>query len=167
MLSKTILAKLNTQINLEYYSANLYLQMSAWCIAQGLEGTGAFLREHAEEEKGHMYRLFDYVNETGAMAILGNVAAPPTEYPSILDLLKSIYEHELAITKAINNLVGAALEEKDFATFNFLQWYVSEQHEEEHLFHSILEKATMIGTEGHRLFLLDKEIKKMGMAGKA
>ncbi|NTW49298.1 MAG: non-heme ferritin [Chlorobiales bacterium] len=167
MLSKTILSKLNKQINLEYYSANLYLQMSAWCIAQGLEGTGEFLRVHAEEEKGHMYRLFDYVNETGAMAILGSVAAPPTDYKTILDLLKSIYEHELAVTKEINTLVGSALEEKDFATFNFLQWYVSEQHEEEHLFHSILEKATMIGTEGRGLFLLDKEIKKLGQVGKA
>lgn len=167
MLSKTILDKLNKQINLEYYSANLYLQMSAWCIAQGLEGTGEFLREHAEEEKGHMYRLFDYVNETGAMSTLGSIAAPPTDYKTILELLKSIYDHELAITKQINNLVGAAMDEKDFATFNFLQWYVSEQHEEEHLFHSILEKATMIGTEGHRLYLLDKEIKKMGQARKA
>jgi ferritin len=164
MLSPTILAKLNKQINLEYYSANIYLQMSSWCIAQGLEGTGSFLRQHAEEEKGHMYRLFDYVNETGSMAVLGSIDAPRTEYTSIIDLLSAIYKHELSVTKDINNLVAAALEEKDFSTFNFLQWYVSEQHEEEHLFHSILDKATIIGTEGRGLFLLDKEIKKMGQA---
>jgi ferritin len=161
MLSKSILEKLNNQVNLEFFSSNLYLQMSAWCNDQGLEGCSQFLRLHAEEEKMHMYRLFDYINETGAMAVIGTIEAPDTQYESIIDVFKKIYEHECLITKAINDLVDIALAEKDFSTFNFLQWYVSEQHEEEHLFLTILEKSEMIGTDGRGLYHLDMEMKKM------
>jgi len=164
MLSQTILEKLNKQINLEFYSSNLYLQMSAWCLSKGMDGCGEFLRQHAEEEKMHMYRLFDYVNETGAMAMLGSITAPKTEWASVIDLFQSIYDHECAITKEINKLMAAALSENDYSTANFLQWYVAEQHEEEHLFSSILEKANMIGTEGRGLFMLDREIQKMAVA---
>lgn len=161
MLSKPILEKLNHQVNLEFFSSNLYLQMSAWCNAHGLEGCSQFLRLHSEEEKMHMYRLFDYINETGSLAVLGAISAPGTEYKSVIDVFEKIYKHECNITKAINELVDIALAEKDYSTFNFLQWYVSEQHEEEHLFLSIMEKAKMIGTEGRGLFHLDMEMKKM------
>ena len=161
MLSPTILEKLNNQVNLEFFSSNLYLQMSAWCRSKGLEGCGEFLRQHAEEEKMHMYRLFDYINETGSLAVLGSIDAAETDYESIHEVFKKIYDHECLITKAINNLVDVAMAEKDYSTFNFLQWYVAEQHEEEHLFLSILEKAEMIGTDGRGLYHIDMEMKKM------
>ena len=166
MLSKSLLEKLNHQINLEHYSANLYLQMSSWCLAQGLAGCGAFLRAHSNEEQDHMFRLFDYVNETGSKASVEGIEAPPSEFGSLMELLEAIYEHECKITQEINKLVKAALEEGDFSTFNFLQWYVAEQHEEENLFASILDKARIIGTEGRGLFLIDQEIGKLkGDAG--
>ncbi len=94
MLSEKMLARLNEQINLEFYSSNLYLQMSSWCESKGLEGCSTFLRSHATEEMTHMQRLFGYVNETGAMAILGQIDAPPTEYSSIVIVGASEHVHD-------------------------------------------------------------------------
>ena len=161
MLSPAMIDRLNKQINLEQYSSNLYLQMSAWCDNQGYTGSATFLREHAGEEMTHMHKLFDYVSETGALAVLGALDAPPTTFKSLGEVFKITYEHELSITKAINNLVASALAEPDFATFQFLQWYVSEQHEEERLFKSILDKIDVIGLDGKGIYFLDKEIRKL------
>ena len=161
MLSKEMVKKLNDQINLEAYSSNLYLQMSAWCKAKGLDGCGAFLQAHAAEEMMHMHRLFGYVNETGAMATLGKIDAPPAEYASVEAVFKHTYEHEVQVTRQINLLVDTAMTDKDFSTFNFLQWYVGEQHEEERLFKSILDRIAIIGTEGRGLFFFDREMGKL------
>jgi ferritin len=161
MLSENMVGRLNRQINLEFYSSNLYLQMSAWCSHAGLEGCSAFLEQHAREEQGHMQKLFNYVNETGAMAVVGAIEAPPAEFKSLADVFKATYEHEKLVTRKINELAAAAFEEKDYSTFNFLQWYVAEQHEEESLFKGILDKIAIIGTDGRGLFFLDREIAKL------
>jgi ferritin len=161
MLSKTMTDRLNEQINLEFYSSNLYLQMSAWCENRGLEGCASFLRQHALEEMSHMQRLFTYVNETGAMAVLGTIEAPPVGYDSVADVFAQTFEHECVVTKKINDLAHLAFAEHDYSTFNFLQWYVAEQHEEEKLFKSILDKIEIIGTEGKGLFFIDREIGAM------
>lgn len=158
MLSKSLVGKLNDQINLEFYSSNLYLQMAAWCESQGLRGSAFFLGKHAGEEMMHMRKLFDYVNETGNLAVLGSIEAPPAEYASLGDLFALVLEHERLVTAKINALVGSAMEEKDFATFNFLQWYVAEQHEEEALVGEIVGKVKMVGGEGRGLYFLDREI---------
>lgn len=164
MLSDSIVVLLNRQINREFYSSNLYLQMSAWCEFKGLPGSAAFLKGHANEELAHGRKLFDYVHEAGALPMIGGIEQPPTEFGSLVDVLEKTYEHEKHITTSINELVGAALAEKDFSTFQFLQWYVAEQHEEEKLFRSILDKATLIGGEGRSLYFLDKEIRKFAPA---
>ena len=161
MLSAATIDRLNKQINLEQYSSNLYLQMSAWCDHQGYTGCTAFLRQHASEELLHMNKLFDYVCETGALAILGALEAPQAQYKSLAEVFELTYQHELSITKSINGLVAAALAEQDFSTFLFLQWYVSEQHEEERLFKSILDKIQVIGLDGKGIYFLDKEIRKL------
>lgn len=161
MLSNDMVKRLNGQINLEAYSSSLYLQMSAWCRHRGLDGCGAFLEAHAGEELTHMRRLFSYVNETGAMAVLGKVDAPTAEFTSIEAVFKQTYDHEVQVTRHINELAEAALSEKDFSTFQFLQWYVAEQHEEERLFKSILDQLGIIGTEGRGLFFFDREIGKL------
>jgi ferritin len=161
MLSNALVDRLNDQINLEFYSSNLYLQMSSWCEFKGLEGCAQFLKLHAQEEMGHMQRLFNYVNETGAMAVLGKIDAPPTQFESVVDVFKKTYEHECLVTKKINDLADAALKDKDYSTFNFLQWYVAEQHEEEKLFKSILDRIEIIGTDGKGIFFIDQELKQM------
>ena len=166
MLSQTMVARLNEQINLEFYSSNLYLQMSSWCDGRGLEGSAAFLRVHAAEEMQHMQRLFTYVNEAGAMAVLGQIDAPPTDFESVVVLFRRTYDHERLVTRKINELADTAFGEKDYSTFNFLQWYVAEQHEEEALFKSILDKIEIIGTDGKGLFFIDQEIGRLaGGAG--
>lgn len=164
MLSQTMIDMLNHQINLENYSSNLYYQMSSWCSHLGLDGCAAFLSKQALEEREHMQRLFNYVNETGAMVILGQIDAPPTDFDSIADIFQKTYDHECLVTKKINELVDAALTEKDYSTFNFLQWYVAEQHEEETVFQSILDKVKQTGTDGMGVFHLDREIGRMAFA---
>ncbi len=158
MLAESMVDRLNEQINLEFYSSNLYLQMSAWCNWKGYEGCAAFLRAHAAEEMEHMDRLLNYVNETGALAKLGTIDAPPTEFDSLRAVFEETYEHEVQITKKINELAHTAFTTQDYSTFNFLQWYVAEQHEEETLFKGILDKFELVGTDGQGLFILDREI---------
>lgn len=160
MLSEKILNLLTEQISHEYYSANLYLSMSSWCGFKGLRGSAAFLQQHSDEELGHMRKLFAYVADTGAQAIVPEVRKPPQEFESIRAVFKSILEHEIFITRKINELVSACLDERDFSTFSFLQWYVGEQHEEEMLFRSVLDLIELIGTEGRGMYMLDKEIGK-------
>ena len=161
MLSNTLTKALNAQINLEFYSSNLYLQMSSWCIQNGLDGCGNFFRQHADEERMHMQKLFDYVNETGSYAIIGNIESAQSEFKSVTEIFEETYAHEQHITRQINELVSISFKEADFSTFNFLQWYVAEQHEEEQLFKAILDKVALIGVEGNGLFFLDKEVEKM------
>ena len=160
MLTNQMVKKLNDQLNLEFYSSNLYLQMSAWCDDQNFPSFGKFLRDHASEERQHMERLFDYVSDCGALALIGKIEAPESEYKSLLDVFKAAYQHELKITKEINELVDYALTQKDFSTFHFLQWYVAEQHEEEKLFKSIVDKLELVGENKRDLFFMDKDFNK-------
>jgi len=167
MLKQSMIDKLNEQINLEFYSSNLYLQMSAWAEYKGFEGCAEFLRAHADEEMEHMKRLFTYVNETGALAQVGAIEAAPTEFGTIKGLFEKVFEHECLVTQKINELAHTAFTTQDYSTFSFLQWYVAEQHEEEKLFKGILDKIEIIGEDGKGLFFIDKEIGKManGSAG--
>lgn len=162
MLTQKMVDQLNEQINLEFYSSNLYLQMSSWCEKQGLEGCSGFLKEHADEEMQHMHRLFNYVNECGALARLGTIESPPAEFTSVEEVFEKTYSHEQHVTRSINELAHVAFEEKDYSTFNFLQWYVAEQHEEEKLFSGILDKLRIIGTEGRGLYHFDQVIGGLG-----
>jgi ferritin len=165
MLAETMVEKLNEQINLEFYSSNLYLQMSAWCDDRGYEGAAELLRGHATEEMQHMNRLFTYVSETGALPILGSIDAPPHEFESLKDIFKETYVHECFITKAINELTHVAFTTHDYSTFNFLQWYVAEQHEEEKLFKGILDKIDLVGEDGKALFWVDKDLAELAKTG--
>ncbi|MEA1891656.1 MAG: non-heme ferritin [Campylobacterota bacterium] len=158
MLSENLLKRLNTQVTLEFFSSNLYLQMSAWCEYKGLSGCAKFLKAHATEEMEHMQKLFEYIQDTGALAIVEAIEKPEIEFENIKDIFTQTYAHERMITAQINELVDIALSEKDYSTFNFLQWYVAEQHEEEKLFKGILDKIEMIGLEGRGLFMIDREI---------
>ncbi|VEB70203.1 Ferritin-1 [Providencia rustigianii] len=164
MLKTDMIDALNKQLNLEFFSANLYLQMSAWCSDKGYEGAAAFLKAHSQEEMEHMQRLFNYLSDTGALPRLGQISAPPEDFKSIADVFSQTYEHEQLITSEINKLAHLAMTTQDYSTFNFLQWYVSEQHEEEKLFKSVLDKLGMVGESGKSLFLLDKELKGMATA---
>ncbi|MGL5005961.1 MAG: non-heme ferritin [Plesiomonas sp.] len=165
MLAQAMIDKLNEQLNLEFFSSNLYLQMSAWCDHHGFDGAALFLRQHAIEEMQHMQRLFNYVSETGALPLIGAIAAPDTEYRSLSDVFEKTYEHEQLITRQINELVHVAFSTQDYSTFSFLQWYVAEQHEEEKLFKSILDKIELVGEDGKALFFIDKDLRALAQTG--
>jgi ferritin len=161
MLKKEIFEKLNKQVALEQYSSNMYLSMSSWCKANGFDGASGFLYQHSKEELAHMDKLFNYINETGAQAIIESIEKPPSEYDNLLDIFNQILNHEIHITNEINELVDISLQMKDYSTFNFLQWYVSEQHEEEALFKGIIDKINIIGTDKRGYYLIDKEIRNI------
>ncbi|PJG86425.1 non-heme ferritin [Conservatibacter flavescens] len=158
MLNQSITEKLNEQINLEFYSSNVYLQMSAWCSHHGYEGAAAFLLRHADEEMEHMQKLFTYVNETSGMPVLGKIDAPKSDYSSLKEVFEITLEHEKHVTAKINELVEVTWENKDYSTFNFLQWYVAEQHEEEKLFSSIIDKFNLMGEDGRSLYFIDRDL---------
>ncbi|MCS3433449.1 non-heme ferritin [Klebsiella sp. BIGb0407] len=158
MLKKDMIEKLNEQMNLELFSSLLYQQMSAWCSYHSFEGAAAFLRRHAQEEMTHMQRLFAYLSDTGNMPQINAIASPYSDYASLDALFKATYEHEQLITSQINELAHAAMSSQDYPTFNFLQWYVAEQHEEEKLFKSVLDKLSLVGTSGDGLYFIDKEL---------
>jgi ferritin len=165
MLSSSMVQHLNEQINLEFFSSNLYLQMSAWCEDRGFEGAAEFLRKHADEEMQHMHRLFTYVSETGALPILGSIEAPRHDFESLGDVFRETYKHEQMITERINKLAHVAFTAQDYSTFNFLQWYVAEQHEEEKLFKGILDKLELVGENGQALFFIDKDLAVLAKEG--
>ncbi len=158
MLQKAIIEKLNEQINLEYYSSNVYLQMSAWCAKHGYAGASSFLLRHADEELQHMQKLFAYVSETGGLPVLGKIEAPKHEFQSLREVFEMTFAHEKVVTASINALVETAVNLRDHSTFEFLQWYVGEQHEEETLFKGILDKFNLLGDEGHSLYFIDRDL---------
>ena len=164
MLSNSVVKLLNDQMNLEFYSSNLYLQMSAWCEQQGFEGAAKFLSAHAAEEMQHMRQLFTYLNATGAWAVITQIDETQHQFKSLKEVLELTYQHEKLITSKINELVGRTFEEKDYSAFNFLQWYVAEQHEEEKLFSRILDKLNLLGEDGKGLFLVDKDLAALATA---
>ncbi|MEW7314588.1 non-heme ferritin [Buttiauxella gaviniae] len=158
MLKAEMIEKLNEQMNLELYSSLLYQQMSAWCSYHSFEGAAAFLRRHAQEEMEHMQRLFAYLTDTGSLPRINAIPAPDHDYTSLDNLFSATYEHEQLITRKINELAHAAMTSQDYPTFNFLQWYVAEQHEEEKLFKSVLDKLSLVGKSGEGLYFVDKEL---------
>ena len=161
MLQQSIIDKLNEQINLEFYSSNAYLQMSSWCSKNGFAGAATFLFRHAVEELEQMQKLFDYVCEAGATPLLGKIEAPRKEYDSLKELFDVVLEHEKHVTAKINELVEVTFAAKDYSTFNFLQWYVAEQHEEEKLFNEILDKFVVAGESNKSLYFIDKDLETL------
>ena len=161
MLSKKIEEALNEQVAKEAYASNYYLSMASWCENVGLHGCAAFLYEQSEEEKEHMMKLFKYVNEAGGHAIAPEIKEPPRTYTSIAQVFELTLEHEINVTKSINHLVEVCFNAKDYSSFNFLQWYVAEQHEEEKLFRSILDIVKITGADARGLLFLDNEIAKL------
>jgi ferritin len=152
---------LNDQILKEEYSSRLYLAMAIWSEVNGYPGAATFLYEHADEERSHMMKLVRFDNDRGGKAELKNVEAPPGDYKSLLDIFSQIMEHEVYITDSINKLYGITVEEKDYTTGNFLQWYITEQVEEESLFNTVLDKIKLVGPDKSGLFHIDKELDSM------
>lgn len=164
MLSKKIEEALNRQVAVEADSSQVYLAMASWAETLGFEGVSTFMYAHSDEERQHMLKLIKFINERGGHAKVSTLKAPPLEFGSFKDMFQKLFEHEVRVSKSINDLVEITLEEKDYATHNFLQWYVSEQIEEEALARNILDKINLIGDDKGGLYLFDNDIKSLIVA---
>jgi ferritin len=164
MLSNKVSGALNTQIMLEAFSSQYYLAMASWAETQGLNGVSAFLYTHADEERMHMLKLIKFVNERGGHGVVPALKQPPTTFKSVKAVFEEILKHEMKVTSEINNLVDITLKEKDYTTHNFLQWYVSEQIEEEALARQIVDKLKLIGDDKGGLYFFDRDMGTMASA---
>ena len=161
MLSKKIEEALNGQITIEAESSQVYLSMACWAENQGFEGVAQFMYAHSDEERMHMLKLVKFINERGGHAMVPALEAPSPKFGSFKDMFQTLFDHEVMVSKSINDLVHISLEERDYATHNFLQWYVAEQIEEEALARTILDKINLIGDDKGGLYLFDNDVKQL------
>lgn len=158
MLSKKMTAALNDQLNKEIYSAYLYMSMSAYSTHIGLKGFSNWFMVQYQEEMMHAMKFYDYINNLGRQVKLMAIDAPPTEFESPLNMFEKTLKHEQFVTKRINDLVDLAIKEKDHATNIFLQWFITEQIEEEANDNDVIAKLKLVGKKGDALLMLDKEL---------
>ncbi|MBI2968723.1 MAG: ferritin [Bacteroidetes bacterium] len=158
MISKKIEAALNKQVESEAISSQIYLAMASWVETQGLTGTCQFLYKHSDEERLHMLKLIRFLNERGRHGIVPQVKQPFKTFESLSAVFRQILEHEIHVTQEINNIISLCLQEKDYTTHNFMQYYVAEQIEEERVAKSILDKLNLIGDDKGGLYLFDRDM---------
>ena len=159
MLKENIEKILNEQVEKEGYSSNLYLAMASWAEVKGYNGIAKWLYAQSDEERMHMLKVIEYINERGGHAIIPEFKKPGIEYGNIKDLFDAVLEHEQYITASINEIVGLTLDEKDFNTHSWVQWFVTEQIEEESSVQDILDKLALVGDKN--LYMFDRDIMSM------
>jgi len=158
MLSEKMTDALNNQLNKEIYSAYLYMSMSAYSSYSGLKGFANWFMVQYQEEMTHAMKIYDYIDSQGQQVKLVAINQPPTEFESSLDMFEKTLKHEQFVTKSINDLVDLAILEKDHATNIFLQWFVTEQIEEEGNDNEIISRLKLAGEDGNGLLMIDKEL---------
>jgi len=158
MLSKTIEEALNAQVKIEALSSHYYLAMASWAENHGYPGIANFMYLHSDEERLHMLKLVRYINERGGIAIVPSLDKPKVDYNDITSLFQDLLDHEIGVTQSINDVVGACLQERDYSTHNFMQWYVAEQLEEEALAREIMDRLKLIGSDKGGMYLFDRDI---------
>ncbi|MFP4059264.1 MAG: ferritin [Bacteroidales bacterium] len=159
MKSKIIEDLLNRQVEREAYSSHLYLAIASWAENQGMEGSAKWFYAQSDEEREHMLRFIQYINERDGKAIISKLEQPPTDFGNINKAFEEALKHEKFITDSINEIVAACEKEKDYTTHNWIQWFVTEQIEEEATVKSIIDKLNLIGD--HNLYMFDRDIMAM------
>lgn len=162
MLTKNVEAAMNDQLQKELQSAYVYLGMSAYCETQSLPGMAAWLRQQFEEEQVHAMKFYTFIIDRGSKVVLQKLDAPPTDYSSALNVFETALEHEKKVTVAINDLYDLVAKEKDFASQAWLDWFATEQVEEEKTVGQIVDDLRRTGNEGNGVFLLDRELGQRG-----
>jgi ferritin len=164
MIGPRMQEQLNRHVQVEVFSSYLYLAMAAWCEAKAWKGFARWLRVQSDEELAHAKKSLDFLLARGGEAKLGALEAPPSTWASPIDLFEKVLEHERKVTAFVNDLSAAAQQEKDRAAEIFLQWFVSEQVEEEARVVEILDRLRMVGDRPGAALYLDKEYGKRGKA---
>lgn len=153
-----MLQLLNDQFNRELYSVNLYLSMASYCLSEDLDGFANFYRVQAQEETFHAMKQFDYIHQVEGKVTLQALPQPTSDFKDLIHLFEQTIAHEKEVSKGINTLVQQALSESDYATHTFLQWFITEQVEEESTMHTLLKKLRMIGDNQSALYLMNEEL---------
>ena len=161
MLTKKVEDILNVQVDKEGYSSHLYLSMAVWAETEGLGGIADWLYDQAEEERMHMLKIVKYINERDGKACIAALKEPPSSFEGIKRMFEQILEHERFISASINEIVQVCIDEGDHTTHNWIQWFVTEQIEEEASVKAILDKLKLVGE--HHMYMFDRDI--MGMRG--
>lgn len=159
MLSKKVQEALNNQIQKEFASSYLYLAMAAYCETQNLPGMAHWLKVQAEEEHGHAMKIFEFVNDRGGTVVLQAIEQPPAQFGTPVEVFEAVLKHEQKITASINDLYALAVKENDYATQVMLQWFISEQVEEEKQASDIL---ALLKMAGEHVVVLDHRLGKRG-----
>jgi len=160
MLNPKIQDAFNKHLNAELYSSYLYLSMTAYFESQNLKGMASWMRIQAQEELQHALKFFDFIHERGGNVLLAPVEGPKTDWSSPLAVFEATYEHECKVTGLINNLVSLCISEKDHAANTFLQWFVTEQVEEEAASQEVRDKLRLVSDNAVALFMMDQELAK-------
>ena len=158
MLSEKMAERLNEHLNNEIYSAYFYMGMASYATSIGLNGFASWFSVQVQEELFHVQKFYDYINQQGVRVLLQSIKEPPQDFSSALDLFDKTLEHEQKVTSMVNDLVSAARTDKDNGTEIFLQWFVSEQIEEEASVNDIIQKLKLVGSDGNGLFMIDNEL---------
>lgn len=158
MISDSMEDALLTQLNHEFYSAYLYLSMSAFCSHLEFNGAASWLKLQYEEEHMHATKIYNYLVEQGVQVVLKDLKKPPSDFGGILGVFNSSLEHEQRMTARLNDISDQALKEKDHATYNLLQWFVNEQVEEEATLGGIISKLKLVKEDGYGLLMIDNEL---------
>jgi ferritin len=156
MLKKKIEDICNRQVEREGFSSNLYLAMASWAENNGLSGVAAWMYTQSDEERIHMLKFIKYINERGGKAIMPALKKPAADFKSVEEVFKEVLKHEEFVTASINEIVALTLDEKDFNTHNFLQWFVMEQVEEEASVRMVLDKLRLVGK--NNMYEFDRDI---------
>ena len=162
MLGKEIQDAMNEQMKSEFYAAYQYLSMAAYCESENLPGFAHWMRTQAQEETQHAMKFYDFILDRNGRVVLQAVEEPVVEFGSPLEVFERALEHEQRVTAMINDLYGLAVRENDYASQTFLQWFVTEQVEEEKNAGDVVETLNMIGDRSEALFLLDRELGRRG-----
>lgn len=149
---------LNEQVQLEAESSQYYLAMASWAEVQGYNGIAQFLYRHSDEERVHMLKLIRFINDRGGHGIVPTLKQPSVKFKNILEIFELVLGHEILVSTEINKLVDHCLQEKDYTTHTFLQWYVSEQIEEEKMATQILDKLKLIGEDKGGMYIFDRDM---------
>lgn len=149
---------LNDQVLKEAFSSQFYLAMASWAENNGYVGTAKFLYTQSDEERFHMLKLVKFINERGGTAIIPALEKPPVEFKELINVFELLLEHEILVTESINELVDICLQEKDYTTQNFIQWYVSEQLEEEALARTVLDKLKLVDGDKGGMYMFDRDL---------
>ena len=162
MLGKEIQDAMNEQVKNEFYAAYQYLSMAAYCESENLPGFAHWMRTQAQEETQHAMKFYDFILDRNGRVVLQAVEEPVVEFGSPLEVFERALEHEQRVTAMINDLYGLAVRENDYASQTFMQWFVTEQVEEEKNAGDVVETLKMIGDRSEALFLLDRELGRRG-----